>query len=87
MIENWMLADPEYFKRRFDIDITEEIEGAHGKAVIKRLLSAKQITYHELTIGVEIFGDINPKIVRDNSRSFQRMALRTEYFCRWMRTV
>lgn len=87
MIENWMLADPELFHRLHEITVEPGLEGSNGKKKIKQYLFTKGLPYHELTIGVDIFNQLDPLALRKNSPSFSRMAERVEVFCRWLRAT
>jgi hypothetical protein len=84
MIENWMLGDFEYFDEVFDLQLSSSYEGANGKGEIRRLLRQKEISYHETSIGVEIFTQMNPSIVACNSPSFARLGARCAHFCHWI---
>jgi hypothetical protein len=87
MIENWMLADREYFSDFYGISLEEAFEGVNGKAKIRSLLKEKGVLYHETTIGVEIFQKVDPHSVGKNSISFARFRERADPFCRWLRKV
>jgi hypothetical protein len=85
MIENWILSDPTLLKTLLDIDCPTNLEGCAGKGLLKRLLASKNMSYHELTIGVQLFIKIDPRSARTNSASFRRMADRVDHSCRWLR--
>ncbi|MGN6115978.1 MAG: DUF4276 family protein [Nitrobacter sp.] len=85
MIENWMLADPKFFKSSYGIDISETYEGKNGKREIKNLLSNTSVVYHELTVGVDTFIRIDPSQLCLNSPSFLRLATKAENLCKWLR--
>lgn len=85
MIENWMLADDEYFEEIYDIKLTEAYEGTHGKRDIKQLLLRKKLSYHEIAVGVEIFCCIDPERASNNSESFSRLRSRVGTYCAWLR--
>jgi hypothetical protein len=80
MIENWMLGDPKYFHEIYDVELALPHEGQHGKKEIRRLLKQKKISYHETTLGVEIFTTIDPRAVASNSESFARLGKRCASF-------
>jgi hypothetical protein len=86
MIENWMLADSVFFHNRYGIQVDEMVEGRGGKTIIRRLLTTKRITYHELTVGVDIFCGIDPKQVSRSSASFRRFQDRASPYCSWLRS-
>ena len=81
MIENWILADPEC-----DSCIAAgTYEGKNGKTILRQLLVAKNITYHETTIGVELFCKINPATAAKNSTSFQSFSNQLSKHCSWFK--
>jgi hypothetical protein len=85
MIENWMLGDFEYFEEVYDLKLLTSSEGLNGKTEIRRILRDKDISYHETSLGVEIFTQINPNIVASNSPSFNRLITQCVTFCHWIR--
>ncbi|MET4493248.1 DUF4276 family protein [Bradyrhizobium sp. LA7.1] len=85
MIENWMLGDNQYFEEVYDIKISRQYEGTHGKVEIRRLLSAKKISYHEVAVGVEIFCSIDPRRVASEVQSFRRFRTKVGLYCPWLR--
>jgi hypothetical protein len=87
MIENWMLGDTVYLYQKYDIQIAERYEGQNGKSIIRRLLAEKDVTYHELTVGVEIFSHIDPHVVCKADASFNRFRNRADPYCNWLRRV
>jgi hypothetical protein len=86
MIENWMLADKELMQG-YGIEIDDVLDGCNGKAKLRSLLREKEITYHELTVGVDIFRKADPNIMSRNSASFARFQGRAAPFCQWLRPV
>ncbi len=87
MLENWMLGDTIYFYETYDIQIVECHEGKNGKSIIRRLLAEKDVTYHELTVGVEIFSHIDPHVVCKANASFNCFCNRADPYCNWLRRV
>ncbi|RTE89467.1 DUF4276 family protein [Bradyrhizobium sp. LVM 105] len=87
MIENWMLGDERYFDEVYDIKISSCCEGLHGKREIRRLMLTKKITYHEVSVGVDLFCQIDPGRVAASSQSFDRFRSRVSPFCpHWLAT-
>jgi hypothetical protein len=87
MIENWMLGDTVYFREVYEIQLNENFEGQNGKSAIRRLLAEKNVAYHELTVGVGIFCDIDPHVVSSTSESFARLRRRADPYCAWLRRI
>jgi hypothetical protein len=87
MLENWMLGDNRYFEKVYDIQLCNSCEGMHGKREIRRLMSEKKVTYHEVSVGVDLFCDIEPRRVAAASASFARFMRRVSPFCQWLRST
>jgi Domain of unknown function (DUF4276) len=85
MIENWMLADHHCFKYEYGIEIVSICEGKHGKNELSSVLRAKGITYHEITVGVDIFKRLSPAAIARHSMSFDRFRKNGNPFCQWLR--
>ena len=85
MIENWMLGDDKYFEEFYDIKLEGSCEGLHGKNEVRRLLRSRKETYHEVSVGVDLFCNIDPSRVAAASRSFERFRRQLSPFCNWLR--
>jgi hypothetical protein len=87
MIENWILGDVGHVRTLYNAEM-ECCEGKNGKAIIRRLLwERRRITYHEATVGVEMFIQLNPREVSTVSSSFRRLRDRADPYCPWLRRI
>ena len=81
--ENWMLADVEGLKvhpyLREDVK-QEDYEGKNGKSALQKLFKP-DISYHETTVGVDLFKCVRPKIAGENSKSFRMLIEELEPYC------
>ena len=85
MLESWMLSDDEYFEEIYDIKLDTSYEGSHGKREIRKLLAEKKQTYHEVSVGVDLFCSLDAARIAINSSSFARFRSKTAHFCGWLR--
>lgn len=81
MIENWILADP---SKICGLPEDLECDGCDGKSVLKHYLAKAEISYHETTVGVDLFCDADPFTVAKNSISFREFASVLRPYCSWL---
>jgi hypothetical protein len=87
MIENWILADWDSFKKNVRVNKknpSPPFEGRNGKSIIKQFLP----TYQETTDGVELFLDSKASEMKKNSQSFNNFISLIEPLgceCRWLK--
>ncbi len=82
MIENWILACSQV-RRKYGL--LESCEGKDGKAILSLALERNGKSYHETTIGVEMFCAIDVGAVREHSSSFARFVRELGQHCSWIR--
>jgi len=87
MIENWILADRENFKKYIGSKkkLKEKtFEGLSGKSMLKKYYS----DYHETTDGVKLLSSSDPQILYDSSPSFNLFVNTIqEINCDWLNDV
>jgi hypothetical protein len=81
MIENWILADLACIGV---VAKQKSFEGKGGKGVLKKILREHDISYHETTVGVDLFCGINPVTAANNSKSFRELCKSIAPHCDWL---
>ena len=87
-IENWILSDrPNIVARdpRYK-PLDADVEGEHGKSVIRRLLPTGLI-YHETTVGVELFLRCRASQIFAVNKSFQLLIAHLNLECWWLKDI
>jgi hypothetical protein len=82
MIENWILGCAKVRER---FGLSGSYEGKDGKAILSRVLEQSGSSYHETTVGVDLFCEMDVSTVRKHSNSFARFASKLEQHCSWIR--
>jgi hypothetical protein len=87
-IENWILSDWDSIASQNSSfkALTDEIQGAHGKSEIRKLLP-KEIIYHETTVGVDLFLKCRPAQLFASNESFRNFVSQLNIECWWLSEI